>query len=76
MNNLFNKILKIYKRLDSFKKVEFTLAIIFLILMLILFTTAIGWKTVFTSVAINVVYEDMKNLYKELKNKEIPEDGK
>ena len=56
------KIKHILKNRTIFEKIMFFVAIAFIIAMIIIGTLQIGWYTVFTSVAISIVYEDVKNL--------------
>ena len=48
------------------KILEVAIATIILIIMLIFFIKEIGWYTVFTSIAIDIVYNDIKNFIKEI----------
>lgn len=70
------KIIIIFKRKNWFEKLSIIGAILFILLMLIIGIMQIGWWTVFTSVAIGIVYDEIKGAIKEFKNIEIEEKEK
>lgn len=61
------KILEKLKEKSLFDKIMFFVAFIFIIIMIIWGTLEIGWYTVFTSVAISIVYDDIKKFINEMK---------
>lgn len=73
MKNFFRKIKEILKGKNWFDKIMFFVAIIFIISMIIIGTIQIGWWTVFTSVAIGIVYDDVKKIKSEFDSIQIEE---
>lgn len=65
------KLFLILRNKNWFEKIMFIVAFIFTIAMILIGTIQIGWYTVFTSVAIGIVYEDIKNAIKEFKDIQI-----
>ncbi len=72
--SFFKNLKRTFERMSFAKKIEFVIAIVIIIISLIFFSSVIGWWTVFTSVAIALVYDDIKEFIYEIKNKKFTED--
>jgi len=74
MIEFFKKILAILKKRSWFDRIMFFIALLFTVAMIIFLCSEIGWYTVFTSVAIGIVYDQIKDFINGCKNIQIEDD--
>lgn len=74
IKNFFKKLIKIIKEKPFWKRIEFCAALIFVICMFSLAASVIGWWTVITSIAIGIMYDDIKGFIIEVCNKNIDDE--
>lgn len=61
---------EIFKRQTTFNKVLLIIALLYLFFATFIVFSAIGWWTVFTSIALTIVINMWSNLSEQIRNKE------